>query len=117
MDNKKKLGDKLVESKKQLLSETNKVKYNILLVHEPDIINKFDYKDYDLILAGHSHGGQVKLPLIGALKYPKGAKKYHNDYYKLKNNDLYISSGIGTSRHNLRLNNKPSINLYRLVNK
>lgn len=117
MDNNKKINDKLVESKTQIKSEASKIKFNILLIHEPDILTKFDYKDYDLILAGHSHGGQVKLPLFGALNYPKGAKKYHDDYYKLKNNDLYISSGVGTSRRNLRLNNKPSINLYRLVNK
>lgn len=117
MDNNKKINEKLVESTAQIKSETSKIKFNILLIHEPDMITKFDYKDYDLILAGHSHGGQIKLPLTGAISYPKGAKKYHNDYYKLKNNDLYISSGVGTSRYNLRLNNKPSINLYRLVNK
>ena len=117
IDNKKKIEEKISESKKQIKSDASKIKYNILLVHEPDIIKTFDYKDYDLILAGHSHGGQVKLPLIGALRYNKGAKKYHNDYYNLKNTDLYISSGIGTSRLNLRLNNKPSISLYRLVNK
>ena len=117
MDNKKKIEEKLLDSKNQIKSETSNIKYNILLVHEPDIITKFDYKDYDLILAGHSHGGQVKLPLIGALRYNRGAKKYHNDYYKLKNSDLYISSGVGTSRVNFRLNNKPSISLYRLVNK
>ena len=117
IDNKKKIDDKLFESKNQIKSDTSKIKYNILLVHEPDIIKTFNYKDYDLILAGHSHGGQVRLPLIGALKYNRGAKKYHNEYYNLKNTDLYISSGIGTSRLNLRLNNKPSISLYRLVNK
>lgn len=117
MDNNKKAEEKLLESKNQIKSETSNIKFNILLVHEPDIIKTFDYKDYDLILAGHSHGGQVKLPLIGALSYPRGAKKYHNDYYKLKNSDLYISSGVGTSRVNFRLNNKPSISLYRLVNK
>ena len=117
MDNAKKIEEKLNDSKNQIKSETSKIKYNILLVHEPDILKSFDYKDYDLILAGHSHGGQVKLPLIGAISYPRGAKKYHSDYYKLKNSDLYISSGVGTSRVNFRLNNKPSISLYRLVNK
>ena len=117
IDNKKKITEKLLESQNQIKSDTSKIKYNILLIHEPDYLTKFDYKDYDLILAGHSHGGQVILPIIGSLNYPKGAKKYHNEYYKLKNSDLYISSGVGTSRINFRLNNKPSINLYRLVNK
>ena len=117
MDNKKKIEEKLLESKNQIKSENSKIKYNILLVHEPDIITTFDYKDYDLILAGHSHGGQVEFPLIGALRYNRNAKKYHNEYYNLGKSKLYISSGVGTSRVNLRFNNKPSINLYRLVNK
>ena len=117
MDNKKNIKEKISESKNKIKSESSKIKYNILIVHEPDIITSFDYKDYDLILAGHSHGGQVRLPLIGGLRYNRGAKKYHNEYYKLNKSNLYISSGVGTSRHNLRLNNKPSISLYRLVNK
>lgn len=91
--------------------------YKILIMHEPDYIDDFKYNKYDLILAGHSHNGQVKLPGIGALVLPPGAKKYYKHYYKLKNTDLYVSSGIGTSTLDVRLFNKPSFNLYRLTNK
>jgi len=107
----------LNETKALLKDETKNIKYSILLIHEPDIINKIEYKNYNLILAGHAHGGQVKLPLTGALIYPKNAKKYHNDFYNLKGSKMYISSGIGTTKTKLRFNNKPSFNLYRLVNK
>lgn len=89
--------------------------YKILIMHEPDYVEEVNPENYDLILAGHSHDGQVKLPGIGAVILPNGAKKYHKNYYNLNGTDFYISSGIGTSRYNFRLFNRPSINLYRLV--
>lgn len=89
--------------------------YKILIMHEPDYVEEVNPENYDLILAGHSHDGQVKLPGIGAVILPNGAKKYHKNYYNLNGTDFYISSGIGTSRYNSRLFNRPSINLYRLV--
>jgi len=90
--------------------------YFILLLHEPDYIDKINYSKYDvdLILAGHSHGGQVRFPLLGALILPPNAKKYYEEYYYVGNTDFYISSGLGTSVVNFRSLNKPSINLYRL---
>lgn len=91
--------------------------YKILLIHEPDYINNIDYSNFNLILAGHSHNGQVRLPFVGGIILPNGAKKYYKEYYKLNNTDLYISSGIGTSQISFRLFNRPSINFYRLTNK
>lgn len=100
-----------------LNSEDNNSIYNILLIHEPDKIKNIDYKKFNLILAGHSHNGQIKLPLLKPLILEKGSKTYYNDYYKLNDTDFYISGGIGTSKVKLRLNVKPSFNLYRLTNK
>lgn len=97
--------------------ESNIPHYKILLLHEPDYINNINYKNYDLILAGHSHNGQVILPLIGATFKPKGAQEYYSEYYSLDNTDLYISSGLGTTNLDFRLFNPPSFNFYRLVNK
>ena len=91
--------------------------YKILLLHTPDTISKIKHNTFDLTLAGHSHNGQVRIPFIGAVTKPNGAKKYYNEYYKVGKTDLYISSGIGTSTLNFRLFNKPSFNFYRLVNK
>ena len=48
------------------------------------------------------------------LHFLDGSKKYFDDYYKVKNTDIYISGGIGTNEIPLRLFNRPSINLYRL---
>lgn len=108
------INNKLESSKKYL--ENNKIDYKILLIHEPDYIDNIKDISYDLILAGHSHNGQVRFPFIGAIYKPNGSKKYYEDYYKVNNSDIYISSGLGTSIMNLRLFNKPSINFFRLTN-
>ena len=99
------------------LTDDIKPIYSILLIHEPDFIDSLNIDNYDLILAGHSHGGQVKLPLIKKLYTPYGAKKYYDEYYKVNQTDLYISSGLGTSKLKFRLFNRPSINFYRITNK
>lgn len=96
-------------------SDANMPIYSILLLHEPDFIEKIDYNKFDMVLSGHSHNGQVRVPFIGALYTPVGSKKYYDEYYRVDNTDLYISSGIGTTYLNVRLFNKPSFNFYRLT--
>ena len=88
--------------------------YKINIMHTPDTFDDIKNYNFNLVLAGHSHNGQVDLPFYGAIYTPKGAKKYYKPYYKIDNTDLYISSGIGTSNYNFRLFNRPSFNLYRL---
>ncbi len=87
--------------------------YKIALIHEPDDTDDIINNNYNLILAGHSHGGIIRLPFVGGLIYLDGARKYHDDYYSINNTKLYISSGLGTSNINFRMFNQPSINLYR----
>lgn len=90
--------------------------YTISLVHEPDItVNILSKYKTDLILAGHSHNGQIRIPKIGGLVNFEEAKTYTNPKYDLGNTTLFISGGIGTSKYDFRLFNHPSINLYRLV--
>ena len=91
--------------------------YSILALHEPDFINYIDYSKFNLILAGHSLNGQIKLPFIGGIIKNKYSNIYYDEYYDLGNTKLYISSGIGTSKYKVRLLNIPSISLYRFRNK
>ena len=118
---KKSINEKLNDSSSYLKDKKDDEKpiYSILLMHEPDYIDDINLNDYNLVLAGHSHNGQVRIPIIGALKFtlPMGSRKYYDTYYKVKNTDLYVSNGIGTSTVNFRLFNKPSFNLYRFTNK
>lgn len=90
--------------------------YSIYLLHEPDKVDELQ-NEYNLILAGHSLNGQINIPIIKKLLLQKGAKKYYKNHYTINNSELYISSGIGTTKFKYRLFNKPSIELYRLVNK
>lgn len=101
-------------------SKENIVGYNseiftIAIIHKPDLTERL-MKDYNvqIIMAGHSHNGQIVLPLIGALMRKEGAKKYPSSHYTINNTDLYVSGGIGNSGNNFRLFNHPSINFYRL---
>jgi len=87
-----------------------------MMFHEPDNVDKLiEFQNIDLALAGHSHGGQVKIPFLGAITYPKYANKYNDDYQVIENKDFYITSGIGTTTYGFRFFNPPSFNLYRIV--
>lgn len=103
----------------KFLEEVFKEQYNykINIMHYPDMFNDIKNYNYDLVLAGHSHNGQIVIPFYGAVVLPNNAKKYYKPYYKKGNTDFYISSGIGTSNYNFRLFNRPSYNVYRLIKK
>lgn len=91
--------------------------YKIVLVHEPDSFDNFKDKNVDLVLAGHSRNGQVRLPFIGPLYRERGYKKYYDEHYIFDNTNVYISGGIGTNNYKFRFLTKPSINFFRLYNK
>ena len=92
--------------------EIKDIKYKILLVHEGDYIKKIDTNEFDLILGGHSHNGQINI--IKPMYLPLHSQTYYKPNYKNNNTDIYISNGIGTSIIPIRIGSIPSINLYRL---
>ncbi len=98
--------------------ELNTISYKIVAMHEPDYVDEF-INDYDtsLVLAGHSHGGQVRIPLVMRLFLPKGGRKYYKSYYDFNGTPMYVSNGIGASSVNFRFLSTPSINVYRLYSK
>jgi len=68
----------------------------------------------DVMLAGHSHGGQVRLPIIGALHRVEGGRKYVEGLFRLGRMQLYVNRGIGTVGVPFRLNCPPEITLFTL---
>ena len=91
--------------------------FTITMLHEPDTIEDIlgTYQS-DLFLAGHSHNGNIRVPFLKySLFKTKGAKKYDQDYYKINDSKLYVSSGLGT-KNGIRLFCRPSINFFRLSN-
>lgn len=95
----------------------NNNNYKLMIMHYPDYYNKIKDYNFNLILAGHSYNGQFRLPFINGIISKKNAKDYMNEYYKINDSDFYISSGFGTDNINMRFIDKPSFNLYRLVDK
>ncbi|MDD5865392.1 MAG: metallophosphoesterase [bacterium] len=87
------------------------------LLHKPDDFQTLKNYNIDVIFAGHSLGGQIRIPFWGAIIKKDGAKIYIDNYYNDNNSQMYVSYGIGTEKTNLRFLNKPSFNLYRLKSK
>jgi predicted MPP superfamily phosphohydrolase len=80
----------------------------ILLAHEPDfadrVIQHPRFPLIDLMLSGHTHGGQVKLPLVGPLILPPLGKRYIEGLFRFGHMQLYVNRGIGTVGLPFRLN-------------
>ncbi len=80
----------------------------ILVSHSPDIFPNVE--KIDLMLAGHTHGGQIVFPLIGALIVPSDyGQRYRYGLIKERDKTLIVSKGLGTSLMPFRLNCKPEI--------
>lgn len=88
--------------------------YKILLTHYPDSIDDITINDFNLVLAGHSLNGQIRIPFIGGIIKKDGAYKYIDSHYKIDDTEVYIPSGLGTEKYKFRIFNKPTINKYRL---
>lgn len=94
--------------------------YNIIISHEPDIVEKYLEYSIDLFLAGHSHGGQVNIPFFSTNILPPLAEKYVSGIYKFENDRetiMYVNVGIGTSQVPLRFMAVPEIAVFNLKHK
>ncbi len=95
----------------------DKDRYNIVLSHEPDVIDFLLEYDADLFLSGHSHGGQINLPFLDSL--PLLAKKYTRGLYSFDNfrqTKLYVNIGLGTSQIPMRFMAVPELTVITLGN-
>jgi len=86
----------------------------VLLAHEPDFADTVVRYPVDLQLSGHSHGGQVCLPLLGPLYLPKMGRKYPSGLRQLGSLVLYTNVGIGTILFPTRWNCPPEVTLITL---
>lgn len=94
----------------------NKGAYNILLCHEPDIIDYIADYNFDLAISGHSHGEQVKIPFMDDIILPPLAKTYVKGMYELdsdREGKIYVNKGIGTSKIPFRFLAPPEITLFK----
>ena len=87
----------------------------ILLAHEPDILPIVVRHNVDLMLSGHTHGGQIRIPFLPPMFLPQLGKDYVHGLYRLGPTQLYVNRGIGTVNLPFRFNCPPEITLITLA--
>ena len=90
--------------------------FTILLSHRPELFDTYAAHEMDLVLTGHAHGGQFRLPLIGGLIAPNQGlfPKYDDGLYSEGNTNMIVSRGLGNSIIPFRFNNRPEVVLIEL---
>ena len=90
----------------------------ILMCHAPDFLDTLAThpisRSIALVLSGHTHGGQVCLPLLGAIHLPPGGRKYVEGWFNVGGMQLYVNRGIGSVGVPFRFNCRPEITRFRL---
>jgi predicted MPP superfamily phosphohydrolase len=90
----------------------------ILLAHEPDFADiSAETGRFDLQISGHTHGGQLNLPLVGLPYLPRYGRKYPSGLYLVNGMVQYTNRGLGTAEMQIRYNCSPEITLFILQSK
>ena len=91
--------------------------YTILLSHRPELFETYVNCGVDIVLSGHAHGGQFRLPFIGGLVAPNQGlfPKYEAGLYKKGDTNMIVCRGLGNSIIPIRFNNRPEIVLLELI--
>jgi uncharacterized protein len=84
-------------------------KPTLCLTHSPEVFPQLAHAPIDIVLAGHAHGGQVSLPLLGPVWVPHGTGGFIGGWYKQNQTHLFVSRGLGWSVAPLRLFCSPEI--------
>lgn len=97
----------------------NENKYSILLSHRPELFDTYVQKELDLILVGHAHGGQIRIPFIGGIIAPNQGffPKYTSGIFEENKTTMIVSRGIGNSILPFRINNRPELVVITLNSK
>lgn len=90
--------------------------FTILLSHRPEHFNVYKNKNIDLVLSGHAHGGQFRLPFLGGVIAPDQGlfPKYDAGTYTENGTTMIVSRGVGNSIIPVRINNRPEIVIIEL---
>lgn len=94
----------------------NNADYTVLLSHRPELFNVYVSGNVDLVLSGHAHGGQFRLPFLGGVVAPGQGlfPKYDSGCFTENATNMIVSRGIGNSIIPFRINNGPEIILVEL---
>jgi uncharacterized protein len=86
----------------------------IFLMHYPAWVKKLGTERFDLLLAGHSHGGQVRIPLYGPVFVPFGVDQYDMGLFQTARGPLYVNPGIGWFPVPIRFNCRPELTVFEM---
>ena len=108
------LSESILETKLSQVNISNG--FTILLSHRPEHFNVYQNKNIDLVLSGHAHGGQFRLPFLGGVIAPNQGlfPKYDAGIYTENGTTMIVSRGIGNSIIPVRINNRPEIIIIEL---
>jgi predicted MPP superfamily phosphohydrolase len=87
----------------------------ILMAHEPDILPDIARYNVDLMLSGHTHGGQVRIPFLPLFHLPEYGEKYIEGLFRLGPTQLYVNRGIGAVGVPFRFRCPPEITVITLA--
>lgn len=95
---------------------TEQDRFTILLSHRPELFKTYVDHDLDLVLSGHAHGGQFRLPFVGGLVAPNQGffPEYDAGLYSMNHTNMIVSRGIGNSILPFRFNNRPEVIIIEL---
>lgn len=98
------------ETLKNLLQE-QKNELSIVLAHEPQYLQNYANAEADLVLTGHAHGGQIRLPFVGGIVAPDQGflPEYTSGQYNSADTEMIVSRGLGNSIIPVRLFNYPEV--------
>ena len=90
--------------------------FTVLLSHHPEFFELYVQHGFELVLSGHAHGGQFRLPFVGGFIAPGQGlfPEYDSGLYREKGTSMIVSRGLGNSIIPLRFNNRPEIILITL---
>ena len=105
------LGDSETVMKDYLQSTVTEDAYTLLLSHRPELLQAYADYGIELVLSGHAHGGQFRLPLVGGLIAPNQGffPEYDAGLFTQENTNMIVSRGIGNSAFPFRFNNPPEV--------
>lgn len=116
------MGDSAQDSAVVVDAELKKIprtggRYTILLSHRPELLDVYAANGIDLVLSGHAHGGQIRLPFVGGLVAPDQGlfPRYTQGVYTEDQTSMVVSRGLGNSVFPLRINDRPELTVITLI--
>ena len=105
------------DTMEKIMGSKNSTRFSLLLTHNPLYFNTYAQWGADLTLAGHIHGGMIRIPFVGGLLSPEREffSKYSEGQYFIDTKSMIVNRGLGNGDFGIRLFNRPEISVITLL--